>query len=392
MIDRPWKIGIDALPLTEPLTGVGHYTVELARALAAAEPSFRYELLYPSTYPAIESDYLPGTLPSNLQLKRIQVGAIDKHWWSFGLPRYLKFENSNGRAFEIFHGTNFDVPLRRRCATVLTIHDLSQVLHPETHERRRVNRARRRLPLMARVADAIITPTESVRSEVCDVLKVAAQKVFAIPEAARSSFYPATGEEICSVRSRLGAGENFILAVGTLEPRKNLKVLVEAFEQIVVGGPENLKLVIAGGKGWLTGPIFERISNSRQKDRIVLTDYLHDDNLRALYSACTVLVYPSLYEGFGLPPLEAMACGAAVIASGIPPHRETLGEAAQFFDPVDSSELARCIRSLISNDEERATLSVAGRRRAAEFRWDNTARQTLRVYEEANKRFHARKK
>jgi glycosyltransferase involved in cell wall biosynthesis len=390
MTNHPWKIGIDALPLTEPLTGVGHYTAELARALAATEPSFHYELLYPSTYPAIESDGLPENLPANLQLKRIPVGAIDKHWWSFGLPRYLKSENSSGRPFQVFHGTNFDVPLRRRCATVLTIHDLSQMLHPETHERRRVSRARRRLPLMTRVADAIITPSEGVRREVCDVLKIAAEKVFAVPEAARSTFFPATGEEICSVRSRLGLGENFILAVGTLEPRKNLKVLVEAFEQL--SGSENPQLVIAGGKGWLTGPIFERISNSKKRDRIVLTDYLHDDDLRGLYSACAVFIYPSLYEGFGLPPLEAMACGAPVIASDIPPHRETIGKAAKFFDPVNPTELAECVGSLISNDKERATLSLAGRRRAAEFHWEDTARHTLRVYEEAHRRFHSLKK
>jgi len=383
---------MDALPLTERLTGVGHYTVELARALALEEPAFRYELLYPSTYPEVQTNGFFGNAPANLLLKRVPVGAIGKHWWSFGLPRYLRSEQAAGRSFRVFHGTNFDVPLRRRCATVLTIHDLSQLLLAQTHERRRVSRARRRLPLMARLADAIITPTEAVRSEVCEVLKVAEAKVVAVPEAARSSFYPATAEQICAARKRLGLTDKFILTVGTLEPRKNLQVLVEAFEQVAANGSENLQLVIAGGKGWLSGDIFKRIAASQLKDRILLTDYLHDDDLRTLYSACSIFVYPSLYEGFGLPPLEAMACAAPVVASRISAHQETLGDAAQLFEPASPSELAECLRALMANDAQREALAVAGQSRAAAFSWAQTARQTLRVYEEAHNRFNSRKK
>ena len=149
------RIGLDGLPLTAAKTGVGHYTYELARALASAEPSGEFEIVYPSTYATVRPD-APNSplLPPNLKLNRVRVGPMGRHWWSAGLPRYIRRSH-----LELFHGTNYDVPLWRRCATVLTIHDLSQLLHPETHEKRSVSRARRRLPLMSRTADAIITTT-----------------------------------------------------------------------------------------------------------------------------------------------------------------------------------------------------------------------------------------
>jgi glycosyltransferase involved in cell wall biosynthesis len=377
-------LGIDGLPLTAAKTGVGHYTYELAQSLAGVAPSSQIEILYPSTYPFIkpgEND--SAALPANLTFNRVQVGPLGRHWWSVGLPRYVRRSK-----LELFHGTNYDVPLWRRCATVLTIHDLSQLLHSETHEKRSVRRARRRLPQMARVADTIITPTESVRSDVCEVLKVSRDKVFAIPEAARACFRPLAFAETAAVRDRLGIGDYFLLTVGTLEPRKNLAILVNAFAEVTNSRPQDgLQLVIAGGRGWLSGPLFQAIKKSLVRDRIVLTEYLHDDDLQALYSSCRAFVYPSIHEGFGLPPLEAMACGAAVIASRIPALEETTGGAALLFDPHNLAELTSSIIELLNNENMRRELSAAGQRRAAELSWENTARLTWNVYEEALRRF-----
>ncbi len=371
------QIGLDGLPLTAPKTGVGHYTFELACALASLEPSSQLQIVYPSTYPAISlADRNSTPVPSNLQLRRVRVGPLGRHWWSTGLPRHIKRGNLN-----LFHGTNYDVPLWRPCATVLTVHDLSQLLHPETHEKRSVKRARRRLPHMARVADAIITPTESVRRDVCEVLKVSPEKVFAIPEAARSCFRPRAFAETADARSRLGIGDDFVLTVGTLEPRKNLSVLISAFEELTRSRPHvSTQLVIAGGRGWLSGPLFEAIAKSPARDRIVLTEYLHDEDLQALYSSCRAFVYPSIHEGFGLPPLEAMACGAPVIASRIPALEETTGGAALLFDPMNAAELTRFMLDLLGNEEARHELSTAGQRRAGEFSWEKAARATWEVY------------
>ena len=380
------RIGLDGLPLTAAKTGVGHYTYELACALAGAEPSSQFEIVYPSTYPTISPDGAnPAPLPPNLKLNRVRVGPLGRHWWSTGLPRYIRRSK-----LELFHGTNYDVPLWRRCATVLTIHDLSQLLHSETHEKRSVSRARRRLPLMSRTADAIITPTESVRVDVCELLKANPSKVFAIPEAARACFKPLSFAETANARRRLGIGDDFLLTVGTLEPRKNLSVLISALAELASERPESpTQLVIAGARGWLSSPLFEAIEKSPVRDRIVLTDYLHDDDLQALYSSCRAFVYPSIHEGFGLPPLEAMACGAAVIASRIPALEETTGAAALLFDPKSVGELTRNILELLDNENARRELAAAGQRRAAEFSWEKTARLTWNVYEEALRRFRA---
>jgi glycosyltransferase involved in cell wall biosynthesis len=382
------RIGLDGLPLTSPKSGVGHYTYELAHALAVLEPATSFEITYPSTYPSISLTAADDARqrPANLKVERVPVGPLGRHWWSVGLPRYIRREQ-----LQLFHGTNYDVPLRRHCATVLTVHDLSLFLHPETHPRRSVKRARRRLPLMTRTAEAIIVPTESVRREVCEHLKVSPKKVFAIPEAARVSFRPIDLNETAAVRSRLGVRENFLLAVGTIEPRKNLGVLVRAFEELARAQPDNgLQLVIAGGHGWLSGPLFEALEKSPVRKRILLTDYLHDDDLRALYASCRAFVYPSIYEGFGLPPLEAMACGAPVIASRIPTLTEMLSSAAQFFDPQSSEQLTESIIQVTTNRDLRQRLTNAGLQQAGKFSWERTARLTLEVYEAAQKKFLGR--
>ncbi len=373
------------MPLTAAKTGIGHYTYELARALASAERASEFEIVYPSTYATVRPDATNSPLlPPNLKLNRVRVGPMGRHWWSAGLPRYIRRSH-----LELFHGTNYDVPLWRRCATVLTIHDLSQLLHPETHEKRSVSRARRRLPLMSRTADAIITPTESVRVNVCEFLKANPDKVFAVPEAARACFKPLSFSETANARRRLGIGDDFLLTVGTLEPRKNLSLLISAFAELARERPEKVtQLVVAGGRGWLSSPLFEAIEKSPVQDRIVFTDYLHDDDLQALYSSCRAFVYPSIHEGFGLPPLEAMACGTAVIASRIPALEETAGAAALLFDPASVSDLTRKIIKLLDNENARRELAAAGQRRAAEFSWEKTAHLTWNVYEEALTRFH----
>jgi glycosyltransferase involved in cell wall biosynthesis len=241
---------------------------------------------------------------------------------------------------------------------------------------------------MSRTADVIITPSESVRVDVCELLKASPGKVFAIPEAARVCFKPLSFAETADARSRLGIGDDFLLTVGTLEPRKNLSVLISAFAELVRERRQsNTQLVIAGGRGWLSSPLFEAIKHSPARDRIVLTDYLHDDDLQPLYASCRAFVYPSIHEGFGLPPLEAMACGAAVIASRIPALEETTGAAALLFDPTSVSELTRNILELLDNENARRELAAAGQRRAAEFSWEKTARLTWNVYEEALRRF-----
>ncbi|CAN5881314.1 glycosyltransferase family 1 protein [soil metagenome] len=379
------RIGLDGIPLTALKTGVGHYTFELACALARVDPESTFEVVYPSSFPPVANTERDTSvpLPDNLKIMRVRVGPLGRHWWSTGLPRYVRHSG-----LELFHGTNYDVPLWRQCATVLTIHDLSLLIHPETHEKRRVSRSRRRLPIMARAANAVIVPTESVRTDVCEHLRLSADKVFAVPEAARACFKPMELAATENVRQKLRIGANFLLTVGTIEPRKNLGTLISAFEEVAGRQSQStLQLVIAGSRGWLSEPLFEALEKSPVRKRIVLTDYLNDEELRALYSSCRAFVFPSIYDGFGLPPLEAMACGAPVITSRIPTLEETTGGAALLFDTASEEDLASSISELIDQEHAREKLAAAGLRQAAKFSWQQTAENTLEVYDEALRRF-----
>jgi glycosyltransferase involved in cell wall biosynthesis len=375
-------IGLDAIPLIEAKTGVGHYTFELARALAEAAPASEFELTYPSRCEPFELRAEDESmLPTNLRATRVKVGKIGRQWWSVGLPLHLR-----RGPVGLFHGTNYDVPLWGGRPTVLTVHDLTAFVRPETMLARRARRMRRRLPLMIRRATLVITPTESVRREACELLGVPAGKVVAVPEAPRVIFRPLAAPESRALLGQLGIGGDFILAVGTVEPRKNLARLVRAFELLTrdAATPPGLRLVLAGQTGWLHEDFLAQISASRLRERVHFTGYVTDAELRALYSSCRAFAYPSLYEGFGLPPLEAMACGAAVVAARIPTLVETLGEdAAALVDPEDVEGLAAALADLLGDENARSSLSAAGRERAAQFTWERAARLTLDVYAQA---------
>lgn len=375
------RIGLDGIPLTSLKTGIGHYTYELALALARLRPEHQFDLLYPSRFPPIDTR---PSQPSNINLVRVPVSAFSTHWWSIGLPLYITRNN-----LQLFHGTNYDVPLWGRCPKVLTINDLSLLLHPQTHEARQVRRARRSLALMARAATAVITPTDAVRKEVCEHLGLRDNKVFTVPDAPRSCFQPLPSSMTEDVRRRLDLKEEFLLSVGTIEPRKNLVSLVRAFTQVLKQISTPLKLVIVGKQGWLTDPLFAEVESSGIKDLVVFSGYLSDDELCALYSSCLLFIYPSIYEGFGLPPLEAMACGASVITSSIPSLRETTGSAAYLFDPDSEPALAKAILDLLHDPDARKQLSAAGKRHAKQYSWTRTAELTIAVYEEALKRFRS---
>jgi glycosyltransferase involved in cell wall biosynthesis len=366
------RFGLDGIPLAETKTGIGHYTFELAQALAAFAPADEFEIVSPFS----EASAPDQPLPSNLRFVSVAANGWKRRlWWSITLPRYCA-----DAGVSLFHGTNFELPYWSRCPTVLTIHDLSLMLFPHTHEKRLVRRARLKLPRVARKADAIVTPSETVKGEVCEHLGIAPAKVFAIPEAARRSFYPASQAESAAVLERLRVEDDFVLFVGTIEPRKNVLNLVRAFAELVRDNSLRLQLVIAGKPGWLSHDLDDYLAGSAIRERVVFTGHVSDDELRALYSSCRVFVYPSLYEGFGLPLLEAMACGAPVVTSNVPSIVETVGNAARPVSPHDVHDIAQGVKSLIENDAEREHWAAAGKRHAEKFSWERTASATLDVY------------
>lgn len=350
------RVALDGMPLASELTGVGHYTFELARSLKLVAPDDEFTLVSPQS-------------PNARHTQR---------WWSLGLPLYLIRS-----PFDLFHGTNYEIPIWSKLPSVVTIHDLSLFFHPEAHEKRLVRRARWRMPLMARLATKIITPTLSVKNEVVEKFGLNPDKVAVTHEAPRATFRRREGAEVVQLLQRLGIHENFILFVGTVEPRKNLHRLVEAFDQVLRTTSLSPQLVIAGGRGWLMDDFASAIKQRGLDDHVCLTGYLEDEDLCALYSSCRVFVYPSLYEGFGLPPLEAIACGAPVIASGIAAITETLESAARFVDPRDVDDLAKAMVEMLTDETMREHFARAGAERVKGFTWEQTARETLEVYKSA---------
>jgi glycosyltransferase involved in cell wall biosynthesis len=363
------KIGIDGIPLASAKTGIGHYTLELSRALAAIDPDDEFQLISP--IPLVSEDHLPRNLRKVEAPKR-------KLWWVAGLPLYIRRSS-----LALFHGTNYDIPLWSPCPTVVSIHDLSLLLYPQTHLKHLVRRARYRLPLMARNATRIITATEHVKKEVAEHLHIDPAKIVVTPYAPRTDFRPMPRSETEATRRRLGVEDVFILFVGTIEPRKNLITLLRAFAETQMNTDLRPQLVIAGQEGWLMGEMLSYIEREGLKERIRFTGYITDEDLRALYSSCAVCVYPSLYEGFGFPPLEAMACGSPVIAADVPSLHETVGKAALLVPPTDVQQLARALVEMLGDEQKRAYFSRAGLEWAAQFTWERTAQLTLEVYRDA---------
>jgi glycosyltransferase involved in cell wall biosynthesis len=343
------NIALDGMPLASPLTGVGHYTAELARSLVIVAPSDSFTFISPQ-------------------------GLLKRRWWSLGLPLHL-LRNS----FDLFHGTNYEIPFWSRRPTVVTIHDLSLMLLSGVHRDELIGRSRWRLPWMAKRASRIITPSHSIKKELCEAFDIPPDKVAVTPEAPRPVF---KRREDPDFLRRLGIDGDFILFVGTIEPRKNLRRLVEAFDQMLRNTSLSPKLVIAGGKGWMMDDFVSFIAEKGLTDRICLTGYLQDEDLCALYSACTAFIYPSLYEGFGLPPLEAMACGAPVITSRTPALMETVGNAARLVDPQSADDIAQAMTEMLSDQKAREHYVELGTVRVKQFSWEQTALKTLEVYRE----------
>jgi len=343
------RIALDGMPLASPLTGVGHYTAELARNLAVVAPSDSFTFISPS-------------------------GLLKSRWWSLGLPLHL-LRNS----FDLFHGTNYEVPFWSRRPTVVTIHDLSLLLLSGVHSDDLVRRARWRLPWMAKRASKIITPSNSIKTELCETFGIHPDKVSVTPEAPRPVFKKRKNPEL--LRS-LGIHGDFILFVGTIEPRKNLRRLVEAFDRMLRNTSLSPKLVIAGGQGWMMDDFVSFIKQKGLDDHVCLTGYLEDEDLCGLYSTCAAFIYPSLYEGFGLPPLEAMACGAPVITSRTPALLETVGNAARLVDPRDVDDIARAMTEMLSDQKLREHYAELGKVHVKKFSWEQTVQKTLEVYRE----------
>lgn len=282
---------------------------------------------------------------------------------------------------EVFHGTNFLAPSLRRGRSVVTVHDLSVLLFPQYHPWTRVLGFRAFFGATLARADAVITVSEQTKRDLVRMMGFPESKITVIPLAANEAFHPVSQPQTEETVTRYGLQPcRYLLHVGTVEPRKNLLRLFRAFERMSRADPQGPDLVFVGGSGWRNQEFYRAVETSPVRSRVHLMGYLPEQDLAALYSGSLATVYPSLYEGFGLPPLEAMACGAPVITSNTSSLPEVVGDAALLVDPTDVRAIEAALVRVKDDPEIRATLRLRGLQRVKQFSWDVTARRTLEVY------------
>lgn len=368
----PMKFAIDIQSAVTQKAGVGRYTRELAENIAAAiSPPDRLALAYfdfrhhSVAFPVPNAEFHP--------VRWIPGRIAQLAWRSLRFPPY---DLLAGRA-DLFHFPNFIIPPLRRGKAVVTIHDLAFMRYPQFAENRNVHYLLRNIQHTAERADAVITVSRFGAQEVAIYLQVPPERVFPVYHGIDARFRR-PGDALCrQTLDALGLHRPYLLTVGTIEPRKNIPHLIRVFETLKDFDGD---LVIAGGKGWKFEPILERIRRSPRADAIKCIGFADDDILPALYAGATVFLLASFYEGFGFPPVEAMACGTPVVSSTGGSLGEVLGDGAALLDHYELDGWTEAIRRVIHDTEYRQGLIGRGTRRAAGYTWKEAARQTLDVY------------
>ena len=281
---------------------------------------------------------------------------------------------------ELLHCTEHLLIPLHSMPTVLTVHDLIYHLFPAYHKRLNYWYLNSAMPLFVKRANALITVSESSKRDLMRVYGVPADKISVIYEAASPDFRPISAERVAEVKACYGLPEQYLLAVGTIEPRKNLIRLVAALRLLRPKYP-GLSLVIVGGAGWLYQDFFEHLEKLDDPRSVLLSGYVPDADLPAVISGAAVCVLASLYEGFGLPILEAMACGTPVVCSNTSSMPELGGEAACYFDPYNTEDIVAAISAVLADADLRADMRERGLAQAARFSWQKAAKETLAVYE-----------
>lgn len=377
------RIGIDVSLVPGQTAGGGQYAYQLTRALAAIDPVNSY-LLYPVFYYIAHPDFRLADLPTAANMRvaqrRLTPELVRFLWRQDRSERFKEFLLGN---VDIVHSTTFCAPRfhRRRRRLVVTIYDLSFVTHPESHLPANVEHCLRGTKLAIDRADALIAISEATRRDLIDEMGAPPERIVVTPLASDPRLRRVSDPgRLAAVRRRYELPERFILFLGAMEPRKNLLRLIEAFAALRPALRRETVLVVAGAHGWLNDSVRERVGKLGLAESVRFPGYIAGDDVAALYSLATVFAYPSLWEGFGLPVLEAMACGTPVLTSDVSALPEVAGDAALFVPPTDVEAIADGLTRLLGDAALRADLGARGLRRAAAFSWERCARETLAVY------------
>ncbi len=378
----PPSIAIDISPLLVLNTGISYYTANLVRHIIGLRPEYLWrffampervakEVTMKNAEQEFKMIVEPWLLPPRVTSLLLQAPL------SF-LLTVEKFVGTN----DLYHWTNFFTYSQKRGKKILTVHDVSVFLFPEFHPLKRRLTFKAFFPRSLEQADHILTDSTSTKKDLIDHFKVPAEKITTVYLGVDTSFLPVPAQEATPILDNynLRRGE-YLLYVGTMEPRKNLVRLLRAYNQFRDNHRSAIPLIMVGANGWLNQSLFTEIEKSPWKRDIRILGYISKNDLPALYSGAAAFVYPSIYEGFGLPPLEAMACGAPVITSDNSSLPEVVGDAALLVNAQNVEAIAGAMFKIVSDPSLRERLGQRSSARAKHFSWRRTAEETLAVYE-----------
>lgn len=371
------RIAFNATSLLSPLTGIGQYSLQLALGLAS-----RSDINADFFYGAVWSQHVRGApLPGPAGL----VPWLRKHVpYSYELRRLIQqhrfAQHAQKQAFNLYHEPNI-LPLPFDGPTVITVHDLSWIRYPQAHPPERVRAMDKYFQPGLERASLILTDSEFVKRELMEVFGVKPERICPVLLGVEALFCPRSADQTRGVLDahRLVHGQ-YLLAVGTLEPRKNLAVALRAFMQLAPALRQRYPLVLVGMKGWHTSALEQQLAPLVAAGEIRQLGYLPREDLAKIIAGATTLIYPSVYEGFGLPPLEAMACGVPVIVSNVSSLPEVVGDTGLMIDPQDVDGLASAIETLVNSPGLRQELSEKALQRSATFTWSRCVDQTVEAY------------
>lgn len=370
---------INGIPLLNLRSGVGNYVYQTFKALQLQMKDWEFYFFY-----GIQSSPHLRNRPAELYMsgkKIVRYLRTVYPAYRTTLDFLFNFDQRR-KGFELYHETNY-IPMKFHGPTVLTVFDLSFYLFPETHPAERIRYMERYFyPRLHRVSH-YLTISDTVKQEMVKYLSLSPENITVTPLGVDDTFRPIPPPLLNGALSKyaLKSG-SYILYIGTLEPRKNITNLLRAYALLSRRSREQYPLVLAGGMGWLMEGLDTEIAKLGIQSTTIKTGYVPREDLPSLYSGAAVFVYPSLYEGFGLPPLEAMACGAPVITSNVSSLPEVVGEAGIQVPPEDVKRLSEEIESLLGDDQRRTFLIQKGLERAKQFTWEKCAAMTLEVYDQ----------
>jgi len=379
------RVGIDAFALGGRTGGIETYVRNLIQGLATVDPGGDYVLLLNKP---LSEDTISAAAHMQRVVLRTHFPPVRVPFWHHGLTLVDWYPPTGAtilaplrERIDIAH-VQMGAPLLLPTRTVFSLHDVTFERYPQLFSPDFVTKLRITIPLAVRRAAAVVTDSEFSKRDIVRRYCVPPEKVTVAPLAADGMFRPLHDEaRLEQVRTLYSTGKSFILYVGNLEPHKNLATLIKAYVRLRQAGVIRHKLVLAGRKIWFNDELFAVARASGYMSDLVFTGHVSNEDVVALYNAADLFVFPSLFEGFGLPPLEAMACGTPVISSNTSSLPEVVGDAAVTVDPLDIEALASSIAAVLDNAELRAQMSRRGLGRARTFSWETTAGIIKRVYE-----------